>query len=238
MKIPTVFYSLLFTCAGIVIAQTTETCPWDFRRGDKCNGVDNSVSATGLCNFNAQDGINNCRTSSKKKCALEVNDAMSNRTDYKDISGCKKDCQRFHRSCCCPAKTRSPTGAPSITPKPSSVKPTNSPTITCPWGNFKRSSSCSSYVTDKVGGASDCAFDARDDKIATSCAVVSKQQCDRFEYSLVKGCKNQCRMFHERCCCPVGGILDKPLKPSPIANKPIINDKDRPIVDGPFRSGD
>jgi len=204
---------------------TRAVCPWEFDRGDKCSGYNSIKGVGGDCKFNAQGVLTtSCRRTAKVQCKKD--DSVTK------IKGCRRSCQRFHRRCCCPATTESPTSSPTKTQKPSSKPPTESPTISCPWSNFKRSSSCASYDRE-VGG--DCKFDARDDQKVTTCGVVSKQKCDVEKYGKVKGCKSQCRMFHERCCCPAGGnkpwIDDKPLVDGkPILNKPILDKPIRPIV--------
>lgn len=218
MKLPILLFSVSFLYSRVSFAEDAgddnSSCPWDFGKYSDCGDFNNFLAPAGDCAINAQTkGLKSCRDNAKIECRKgETSDG----TDFKDIKGCLRSCVRFHKKCCCPAKTNSPTAAPTISSEPTSLAPTSSPTITCPWSDFKRTSSCKSYDTDEVGG--DCKFNAKE-KLASSCAVRAKTQCDRFEYGQVKGCKAKCRMFHERCCCPVGSALDKPI----IAKKPIFD---------------
>uniref|UniRef100_A0A7S0CME3 Uncharacterized protein n=1 Tax=Proboscia inermis TaxID=420281 RepID=A0A7S0CME3_9STRA len=156
----------------------TQACRWDgFRNGGECSNYNNLLGEGGDCMFDAQKAKllgKSCQNTSQKKC----------RTDsVRDVKGCYRSCKKFHRKCCCPAKVLPPT---SVT------------TATCPYLNFKRSSSCRSYNPVLNG---DCMFDGRDGKLKTTCASVARDGCDIERIRNVNGCYKTCRMFHKRCCC-------------------------------------
>eukprot|EP00592_Proboscia_alata_P017071 CAMPEP_0194399990 /NCGR_PEP_ID=MMETSP0174-20130528/126965_1 /TAXON_ID=216777 /ORGANISM="Proboscia alata, Strain PI-D3" /LENGTH=407 /DNA_ID=CAMNT_0039196457 /DNA_START=156 /DNA_END=1379 /DNA_ORIENTATION=+ len=184
------------------IAGLTE-CRWDgFKNGGQtCSDYDNRLGLGGDCLFDAQAnkkrGVNmNCQETSAKECNLEI---------VKQFRGCYRSCKRFHRKCCCPAKVLAPTHTPTKSPSPSTIPPTDGPTMTCPYLDFKRSSSCKSYNAVLNG---DCLFNARDGKLATTCAIASRKGCDVERIKGVSNCYSTCRMFHERCCCPAYDKLD------------------------------
>eukprot|EP00592_Proboscia_alata_P006652 CAMPEP_0194363026 /NCGR_PEP_ID=MMETSP0174-20130528/10946_1 /TAXON_ID=216777 /ORGANISM="Proboscia alata, Strain PI-D3" /LENGTH=237 /DNA_ID=CAMNT_0039136331 /DNA_START=40 /DNA_END=753 /DNA_ORIENTATION=- len=229
MKLSVVIYTSFFIYIRTVSGQEPTSspptsspvtvCPWEIERGDKCGPYNSKIGVGGDCMFNAQGKFaTRCRKTAQFECAKI--DSVT------DIKGCRKKCQIFHRQCCCPATTESPTSSPTISLQPTSDPPTESPTITCKWKNFKRSSSCASYDRE-VGG--DCAFDARDDRLGTTCSVVARKECDKESLAKIKGCKNECRMFHQRCCCPAGG--NKPW----IDDKPLVDIFDKPIIAKPIR---